>query len=414
MNDHDGVASPVPPEQGGAPTEELAYRLRQQQLTAEFGRFALRTCDLATLLQEATRMCALGLQSEFCKIMEFLPDERQFVVRAGVGWKAGVVGHARSGADTESPAGYAFQTGKPVVSNHLAAETRFRTPAILVEHGVKRAVNVLIHGDQERFGVLEVDSPTPGRFTEADIAFMQGLANLLGIAVERQRAEDALRASEARARSNATLLEQTLEHQEVLTREVSHRVKNSLTIVASLLKMQARTSSHPEVGRALADAESRVQTIARVHDRLWRAHEVNSLDLADFIGELAEQLRLAAPPGVTLSCDAVPATLNTDQAVSLGLLINELVTNAFKYAYPGGAGKVRISITSEEEGHFRLTICDEGTGLPVSPPTAQSTSLGMRLINSLAGQIGGKPQWQDVNPGTRFALDFTAQGGREH
>ena len=173
MNENHAVAQAVPPERGGAAAEDLAYRLRQQQLTAEYGRFALRTHDLATLLQEATRMCALGLQSELCKIMEYLPDDGQFIVRAGVGWKPGIVGYARAGADTESPAGYAFQTGEPVISNHLAAETRFRTPAIMVEHGVKRAVNVLIQGDGERFGVLEVDSPSEGRFTEADLAFLQ-------------------------------------------------------------------------------------------------------------------------------------------------------------------------------------------------------------------------------------------------
>jgi GAF domain-containing protein len=135
-------------------------------------------------------MCALGLQSEFCKVLEYLPEEHQFIVRAGVGWRPGIVGQARTGADTESPAGYAFQTGEPVISNHLSAETRFCTPAILVEHGVKRAINVLIQGDAERFGVLEVDSPIEGRFTGADIAFMHGFANLLGIAVERQRIDN--------------------------------------------------------------------------------------------------------------------------------------------------------------------------------------------------------------------------------
>jgi len=402
MNDHHADAAPIPPEQGAAPTEELAYRLQQQQLTAEFGRFALRYRDTATLLQEATRMCALGLQSEFGKIMEYLPDQHQFIVRAGVGWKPGVVDHARAGADLESPAGYAFQSGKPVISNHLAAETRFRTPAILVEHGVKRAINVLIQGDGERFGVLEVDSPGEGRFTEADIAFMQSFANLLGIAVDRQQSDESLR-------DNEKQLEQSLAHQEVLTREISHRVKNSLTIVASLLKMQARTSPHAEVEQALGDAESRVQTIARVHDRLWRAQEVSTIDLADFMQDLVEQLRSTAPPGTTLSCHFDPVTIATDQAVPLGLLVNELVTNAFKYAYPVRKGVVRVSISKEEIGHLRLTICDEGIGLPESSPPKASTSLGMKLINSLAGQIGGKPQWQDVQPGTRFVLDFFAQ-----
>jgi len=405
MNNH----HPVPPEQGGAAAEELAYRLRQQQLTAEYGRFALRTRELDALLHEATRMCALGLHSEFCKVMEYLPDEQRFLMRAGVGWKPGMVGRARAGADIESPAGYAFQTGKPVISNHLSAETRFRTPAILVEHGVKRAINVLIQGDGERFGVLEVDSPEEGRFTEADIAFMEGFAGLLGIAIERQRAEEKLRLSEARARAEEVLLAQTLEHQEVLTREVSHRVKNSLAIVSGLLGMQARTSGHAEVERALQDAQTRVQTIAQVHDRLWRAHEVDTISLADFMGELVEQLRLTAPPGVTLACHFASVTVPTDQAVPLGLLTNELVTNAFKYAYPEGGGEVRVSVSKEEDGRLRLSVSDSGAGLPADFNAAGSTSLGKKLINSLAHQLGGKPQWQNAQPGTRFVLDFFAQ-----
>jgi two-component sensor histidine kinase len=390
--------------------EELAYRLRQQQLTAEYGRFALRTHDLAALLQEATRTCALGLQSELCKVMEYLPGEQQFILRAGVGWKPGFVGHARAGADAESPAGYAFQTGEPVISNHLSAEARFRTPPILVEHGVKRAMNVLIQGDGERFGVLEVDSPTEGRFTEADLAFMQGFANLLGIAIERQRAEEAMRTSEAGTRANELLLEHALEHQEVLTREISHRVKNSLAIVAGLLNMQARTADHPAVERALEDAQSRVHTIAQVHDRLWRAHEVDSISLADFMEELVERLRSTATPGLMLICDIAPILLATDQAVPLGLLVNELVTNASKYAFPGGAGEVRVSVREEAAGHLRLSVSDNGVGRPSNFSQMAVKSLGMRLINSLARQLGGKPQWEDAQPGTRFVLDFNAQG----
>ena len=136
----------VPMEQGGGAAEQLAYRLRQQELTAEFGLFALRTRFIDTLLQEATRVCAQGLQSRYCKIMEYLPAEHQFVVQAGIGWKPGIVGIARTGADAASPSGYAFQTGQPVISNHLGGESRFRTPKVLEDHGIQRAINVIIRG----------------------------------------------------------------------------------------------------------------------------------------------------------------------------------------------------------------------------------------------------------------------------
>jgi two-component sensor histidine kinase len=404
MNADQSTAPAAPPEQGGGAAEELAYRLRQQQLTAEFGLFALKTHHVGTLLQEATRLCAQGLQSEFCKIMKYLPAEHQFVVQAGVGWKPGVVGSARAEADIESPSGYAFQTGEPVISNHLEGESRFRTPKVLEEHGIKRAINVIIRGEGEPFGALEVDSPTEGRFTEADVAFLQGVANLLGSAIDRQRTEEALQQSEAR-------LQQALAHQEVLTREISHRVKNSLSIVASLLSMQGHKAADPGLRAALADARTRVLTIAKVHDRLWRKDEVQTLNLAEFLEELCEQFRASVGLKHTLTCEVAPVMVATDHAVPLGLITNELVTNAFKYAYPDGVGGVRLSVTRVEPGHLRLEVCDRGAGLPPGFDPAKSKSLGMTVIAGLGRQLGGQPQWQDAQPGTRFVLEFPHQEG---
>ena len=180
--------------------DELAYRLRQQRLLADFGFFALRCRDLDPLLQRATELCAEGMGTDLCKVLEWLPDRDQLLMRAGVGWAEGLVGHATVGADLESPAGYALKTGAPVISNHLEHEARFRTPHVLAIHGVRRAINVVIRDgtDEKPFGVLEVDSSDPGSFEEADLAFMQGFANLLGVAIERSQAESSLTVSHER------------------------------------------------------------------------------------------------------------------------------------------------------------------------------------------------------------------------
>lgn len=175
---------------------ELTLRLRQQELATAFANASLQTEDLQAVLDEACRAASRGMECAYAKVLQFLPQEDCFIMRAGVGWRAGTVGHARLGADLASPAGYAFRTGQPVLSNHLAEETRFRTPALLVEHGVHRAFNVLIPTPDRHYGVLEVDSPDRGDFSLSDTAFLQSLAATLAHAITRQARIQELRSSE--------------------------------------------------------------------------------------------------------------------------------------------------------------------------------------------------------------------------
>jgi GAF domain-containing protein len=191
--DHsEGLRSEVVPpqvERSGA----LDYRLRQQALLAELGRRALATSSVDELLQEASRLVALGLETLFCTVLQYLPQEGRLLVRAGVGWEAHVIGVATIGADLASPAGYALHTGKPVISNDLHGETRFRTPELLERHGIERAINVILTSGGTPFGVLEADSQVDGTCTEHDIDFLQGAANLLGLAIERHADAEALK-----------------------------------------------------------------------------------------------------------------------------------------------------------------------------------------------------------------------------
>src|SRR6266446_3682055 len=182
------VVEAPPHGEGQAEINECALRLRirQQEILAELGVTALKGTPFAELLNEATRLSAEGVEAEFSKVLEYIASEDRLVMRAGVGWHPGLVGTASVGADLASPSGFALRTGKPVISNHLESEERFRTPELLAVHGVRRAMNVILQGDGAPFGVLEVDSRSEGEFTEHDIAFLQGAANILGAAIERQ------------------------------------------------------------------------------------------------------------------------------------------------------------------------------------------------------------------------------------
>ncbi|SDN66811.1 Two-component sensor histidine kinase, contains HisKA and HATPase domains [Methylobacterium phyllostachyos] len=399
-------SAPAEPAQPDSAHPDLDYRLRQQIILSEFGVEALRGTDVDHLLQRAAELCAEGMGAEFCKALEYKPGADTLLVRAGVGWGPDVIGKARVGADLASPAGFALKTGRPVISNHLADETRFRTPQLMAEHGIRRAINVLIENREGAFGVLEVDDTREGMFEEADIAFMQGFANLLGGAIERQRTESLLRAALAR--------------QDLLAREMSHRVKNSLAIVASLLALQARAAeAEPAVQTALTDARSRVEAIAGVHDQLWRQGDAvagdgagegvpGELDLAPFLEKLVANLA-GGRPDQRLACTAAPYRISADRAIPIGLLVNELVTNALKYAYPPEThpegGEIRVW-AEPRPGSLVVEVADDGVGLPPDFEIGRaSKSLGMRVVGSLTRQLGGQLTTPETPRGACFRLE---------
>lgn len=375
--------------------DELAYRLKQQRILAQLGRQALQEVDFQSLLSRVTELCAQGLEVRFCKILEYLPSKDVLLMQAGVGWNPAEIGHATLGADLESPAGYAFHTGQSVLSNHLMEETRFRTPRLLADHGIKRAVNVLIDlGDPEErpYGVLEVDSPDPGQFDKSDVEFLSGCAGVLGAAIERNRTDRQLKAA--------------VERQAMLMREMSHRVKNSLGVVSGLLRMTAGTTPDEEAKTVLLDAEHRVMTIAHVHNHLWQGNTIGEIDLGPFLHELCVNLG-GSVDRIEVQCNADHLVVNTDLAIPLGLIVNELVTNAIKYAYgPDEAGAIEVSLSKADEG-IELRISDQGKGVPADFDIhARRKSFGMRVVSSLLTQLNASMSLDRAGKGTTFVVEF--------
>jgi two-component sensor histidine kinase len=369
----------------------LRLRIRQQQLLAELGVLALQGTSFIAMLNHTARMTAEGLRAEYCKVLEFIPADNRLLVRAGVGWAEGVVGQATVGADLASPAGYALRTGKPVISNHLENEQRFRTPELLVEHGIRRAMNVILQGDGSPFGVLEVDSRSEGEFGEHDIAFLQGVANILGMAIEQQNYQRKLQAA--------------LDRHQILLKEVNHRVKNSLQVVSSMLQLQAKAAGDPALSEQLQEASTRVSAVGRAYERLAYNADYENIDLIAYLREVIDDLTAAVAPCEIHFEAPEDIQLAADRAIIVALIINELVLNAGRYAYPdcpGGAIWVRLAAMEGEA--VLITVRDEGTGLPANFDPATSKRLGTRLITALAKQLGAELTRPASIVGANFTL----------
>jgi two-component sensor histidine kinase len=368
----------------------LRLRIRQQEILAELGVAALGRITLQELLDSAVRMAAEGLEAELCKVLEYIPTENRLLLRAGIGWDPGLVGVASVGADLASPSGYALKTGKPVISNHLENEERFRTSELLRHHGVRRAVNVILQGDGAPFGVLEVDSRSEGEFSEQDISFLQGAANILGMAIERQRYEHNLRSA--------------LEHQKVLMQEINHRVKNSLQLVGSMFNLQARKAKDPALVQALQEAYGRVTAVARVHERLYLSADVGTVDLSAYLKAVCDDLQGVTADNKILFEALEPIPVSTDRGVLVALLVGELVTNAAKHAYSVQApGEIQVRLSRNGEAGVVVSVRDKGKGLPENFDH-RNGGLGMTIVDAFVEQSGARLEIRRHPQGTEFMI----------
>ena len=201
----------------------------------------------------------------------------------------------------------------------------------------------------------------------------------------------------------------SLREKEALLREVHHRVKNNLQIISSLLRMQERTSGITEVSSALRASEGRIQSMSLLHESLYGAEYTGRIDLASYVKTLTSGIFSSYgvdPSRIRLALDLEMVDLELDQAVPCGLVINELVSNALKHAFPAGAsGSVHLTIRRHGDGVLRIVVRDNGRGLPEGFSLERSGSLGMRLVRVLVEQLRGKLSFAH-ELGSCFSIDF--------
>ncbi|MDP2341420.1 MAG: histidine kinase dimerization/phosphoacceptor domain -containing protein [Deltaproteobacteria bacterium] len=215
----------------------------------------------------------------------------------------------------------------------------------------------------------------------------------------------AIRDVTQRAAADRALRSSLLE-KEVLLKEVHHRVKNNLQVIASLIHLQAMSA--PDAARShFADTQARVHAMAALHERLYRAADLAHIDMAGYLGDVVAHLaRAHSVVDVTVAVHVDPVAFRIDDAVPVGLIVTELVTNAFKHGYQAGEGgcvRVELRACGDE---LTLVIADDGRGLPSDhDPTAAGT-LGMKLVRGLARQLDGQLELSSPPRGVRWELRF--------
>lgn len=288
-----------------------------------------------------------------------------------------------------------------VLDHHMPGRDGLATLKLIGELPAPPPVVYATGSDEGRIAVAALKAGAADYvIKDTDGSYFELLAKALHGAIEAAAVRRAREAAEAEMRA-------ARDRAEMLLKEVNHRVANSLAIVTALAHMQAQRLTDPAARDALEEMQRRIAAIAQVHRQLYAAGNGEAVELSVYLDKLASELNeTLGEARIVLRSDQV--TVATDKAVSVGVIVTELVSNACKYAYPAGEpGPVRILLDHRGEGGLRLAVEDDGVGWTGAGPI-QGTGVGSRVIKAMAASLRGTLHYEPLPRGTRAVLQFAA------
>ena len=272
-----------------------------------------------------------------------------------------------------------------------------RVPHV-AELGITSLAVVPLYRYDEIIGALNVGSFKHHTFSQAEKELLIAIGNEAGVVIAKLQTDELIRAA--------------LKERETLLKEIHHRVKNNLQIVSSLLSLQATEATEPETIEMLNESQRRIRSMALIHEKLYRSGSLAEINFADYVESLIDELlRMynVAEGVITLTADIENVQLGVDTAIPCALIINELVSNSLKHAFPDGrTGEVTIAI-HRINGRYELTITDNGVGPPPDFDFQKTDSLGLQLVTGLVNQLDGTITL-DRTKGTTFIITFKPAG----
>lgn len=270
--------------------------------------------------------------------------------------------------------------------------------------------NALAELEKDRLEREQEQSDQNVRYLLIGAGVLAILAFLLWrIGAIRRKSNAVLTLKNSEIESQKDMISKSLQERETLLKEIHHRVKNNLQTVSSLLSLQSRYLHDPEALSALEDGQSRLASIALLHQRLYQNDDLSEVHFQEYVEQLAETVESTfemPDKNIELELDVADCAFDIDVAVPLGLIINELLTNAYKYAFKGREkGRIKLSIQQKSDEEFTLNVVDNGLGLPADFSMKKSGSMGMTLVSLLSRQLHGSIEAKS-EAGTQFTVSF--------
>ncbi|HMK46201.1 MAG TPA: sensor histidine kinase, partial [Methanocella sp.] len=207
-------------------------------------------------------------------------------------------------------------------------------------------------------------------------------------------------------------LRESLNEKDMLLREIHHRVKNNLQVISSMISLQIDASTDDAIGNVLEVCRDRIKSMALIHERLYLTDNFTRINFGDYVRKLASYLshyHKDKAENISLTIDADDILLGIDTAIPCGLIVNELLTNSMKYAFPDDRkGEILVRLTTGENGHHRLIVADNGVGMPPEIDITKTQTLGLQLVTLLADQLEGAVSI-DSKGGAKFTITFRSR-----
>jgi PAS domain S-box-containing protein len=401
--------------------QRLHARAIQQAGLADLGQRALAGMDVQDLMQYATEVVTSTLDVEMAKVLELQPDGTNLLVRAGTGWHEGVVGHTLVSAGPEAHAGYTLARLEPVVVDDLRTEKRFPGMPILHQHGVASGMTVVILGHDGPFGVLGAHSRQPRRFSPDDIHFLSSVANIISMAIERNRAEQEI------LQLN-TSLQVVVQELEAFSYSVSHDLQTPLRAISGYAGAMREDYGHTLNSEAQHYLERIAVNAAQMRELIndllafarlaRRAPDVSEVDMTALARSTFEEMAAAAGnPQVDFTLHPLGATRGDPSM--LHQVFANLLSNALKFTRNSPQPRIEVGCVVERNENV-YHVRDNGAGFDMQyahklfsvfqrlhpAEEFEGTGVGLAIVQRIVFRHGGRV-WAEGRPGEGAAFYFT-------